>query len=390
MLDQLDLFDEESTRPGRHRRRRRDGGGGRSAATLLITFVALGALVLGGWVGFNKVRDFFAPPDYEGPGTGSVTVEVKVGDYASDIGNELYNKGVVASAAAFVKAAEEDARSREIQPGKYQLKKKMSARAALEALLDPKNRLVIKVTVPEGQSNVRVYRTLSEKLGVSLEELEELDKRPTDFGIDESWFTRTDGKQAAKTLEGFLYPSTYEFDPGTTAVEALQTMVSKFLSVAEELNLQQVAQQKNITPYEALIVASLAEAEVVPEDLPKATRVVYNRLEHPDAWMNKLQFDSTTNYWLEKQGKARKDSSGLTLDELNDPENPYSTHAHAGLPPGPIGNPSNLALMAAINPEQGDWLFFVVTSEDGRSSFAATYEEHQQNIQICKQKNLGC
>ncbi|MGH3738606.1 MAG: endolytic transglycosylase MltG [Micromonosporaceae bacterium] len=389
MLDQLDLFDETAPRPRRHRRRR-ERGGGRTVITLVITVLILGLLGAGGWFGFTQVRDWLTPPDYTGTGTGQVTVEIKTGDFANAIGNELYRKGVVASAAAFVNVANDDERSREIQPGAYQLKQKMSAKAALAALLDPKNKLVNKVTIPEGYTNVRIFKTLSEKLKIPIEDFQELDKDPSALGIDDSWYTRTDKKKVTKSLEGFLYPSTYEFDPGTTAVEAVQEMVNKFLSVAEKLDLQNVASQKGISPYEALIVASLAEAEVIPKDLPKATRVVYNRLNHAEEWAKKLQFDSTTNYWLEKQGKARKDSSGLSSAELNDPKNPYSTHAHAGLPPGPIGSPSEAALAAAINPEKGTWIFFVAINKDGSSAFATSLDEHNKNVALCKQRKLGC
>ena len=390
MLDQLDLFDDESTRSGRHRRRRKEGRAVRSAITFLITIVILGLLAVGGWVGFQKVSDLLQAPDYPGPGSGKVTVVVKTGDYANDIGNELYEKGVVKSAAAFADAADADSRSREIQPGAYQLKKQMRAKDALAALLDPKNKLVDRVTIPEGQSNARTYKVLSERLKLPLSDFQKLDKQPKEFGIDDAWFTRSDKKKVTPSLEGFLYPSTYEFAPGTTAVEALQQMVDQFLGVAEELDLQNAAAQKGITPYDALIVASLGEAEVIPKDLPKVTRVIYNRLNSPDAWMRKLQFDSTTNYWLEKQGKPRKDSSGLTSAELNDPKNPYSTHAYAGLPPGPIGNPSKAALLAAVNPAQGKWLFFVAIDKEGNSAFAVTLAEHERNIELCKKRHAGC
>lgn len=118
--EELQFFRDDPA-PRRHRRNDTGGGGtGRSAGTLLLTFVILGALVLGGWFGFTKVRDFLTPPDYDGEGSGKVTVVVKTGDTAGAIGNELYRKDVVASAAAFVNAAEGDERSRGIQPGAYQ------------------------------------------------------------------------------------------------------------------------------------------------------------------------------------------------------------------------------------------------------------------------------
>ncbi len=390
MLDELDLFDDR-TRMGRPRRhRRRKSGAGRSFVTFLLTLVILGALGVGGWIGFQRVSALLTPPDFDGPGHGKVVVVIKTGDYAAQIGNELYRKGVVKSAAAFVSAAEADERSRDLQPGAYQLKKQMRAADALAALLNPDNKVVDRVTVPEGQSNARTYRALAEHLDIPLREFQKLDRDPEAFGIDASWFTRSDKKKIYKSLEGFLYPSTYEFDPGTTAAQAIQQMVDKFLAVAQEIDLKVVAEKKGITPYEAVIVASLGEAEVIPKDLPKVTRVIYNRLNHDEAWANKLQFDSTTNYWLERQGKNRKDSSGLSFADLNDPKNPYSTHAYAGLPPGPIGNPSQAALEAAVNPAKGNWIFFVVTEQDGTSAFAATLAAHNRNVAICKQRDLGC
>ncbi len=386
MLDELDLFEDDRApgpRKGRHRRRR-EGGAGRSLLVFVMTMVILGALGVGGWIGVGKIRDYLSPPDYPGPGTGEVTIEIRPGNSIADIANTLYNADVVASAAAFVNAAEDHPQGHNLQPGFYQLRRQMRAADALEMLLDPANRLINGVTIPEGLSNVRVFEILSEELGIPVEEFWELADDPAQFGIDDSWFTRNDGKESARTLEGFLYPATYEFGPDVTAQSALQQMVDQFMSVAEELNFQAVAAEHGLTPYEALIVASLTEPEGIPEDLDEIARVIYNRLEDQTEVYGRLNFDSTTNYWLEVQGHQRLDSSQLDEDQLYDESNPYSTHAHTGLPPGPISNPSRIALEAALNPAEGDWLYFVVVEEDGSSAFAETYAEHLQNIERCR------
>src|SRR5690606_14622673 len=163
-------------------------------------------------------------------------------------------------------------------------------------------------TIPEGLSNVRVFEILSEELGIPVEEFWELADDPAQFGIDDSWFTRNDGKESARTLEGFLYPATYDFGPDVTAQRALQQMVDQSMSVAEELTFQAVAAEHGLTPYEALIVASLTEPEGIPEDLDEIARVIYNRLEDQTEVYGRLNFDSTTNYWLEVQGHQRLDS----------------------------------------------------------------------------------
>jgi UPF0755 protein len=98
-----------------------------------------------------------------------------------------------------------------------------------------------------------------------------------------------------------------------------------------------------------------------------------------------LQFDVTTNYWLELNGKAAKHSGKLTQSELNDPKNPYNSETKVGLPVGPIDNPGQAALEGAAKPTAGSWLFFVAIDKSGRSAFAVTDAEHQKNkIQACK------
>ena len=376
MLDGLDLSFEDGDsdlRSGGGRHRRRKSRLGRSLLTLLIVVAMLGLLGAGGYYGVTKVRAFFTAPDYTGAGYGSVQVQVKPGDAAAEIANTLYDKGVVKSAKAFVDAANSNPNSRNIQPGFYQLAKHMKASLAVTGLLDPSKRVVTKVTIPEGYTTNRILSMLSEKLKLPLSDFQKAAKDPGSLGIPDSWYQRDDGKKANKTVEGFLFPTTYEFDPGTTAQDALTQMVAMFMTQASKAGLDKVS---GMSPFEALIVASLGQAEGIPSDFPKITRVVYNRLNDNDQpWLKKLQFDSTTNYWLDLKGKGAKQSSGLTSAELNDPSNPYSTHAHAGLPPGPIDNPSFEAMKAAASPASGNWVYFVRIDKAGHSAFTNDYNK---------------
>lgn len=377
MLEELDLAyddDDVDMRGGRHRRRRSRRG--RSALTLLLVVALLAALGGGGYAAVHVVGGWFAAADYPGPGHGSVQVQVQVGQSVAEIGNTLYTKHVIKSAKAFVDAAEQNPNSRNIQPGFYRLHREMRAELALAGLLDQRNRISTKVTIPEGWSTNRILRTLSDKLHQPLSDFQEAAKDPEALGIPATWFERQDKKEAKKTVEGFLYPTTYNFDPGTTAKDALGEMVQQFMSAASRSGLDKTP---GMTPFEALIVASMVQAEGIDKDMPKIARVVYNRLQADQDYLHKLQFDSTTNYWLDLHGDGAKESRDLTHDQLYNPDNPYSTHAHTGLPPGPIDNPGMVAMTAASQPADGNWLYFVRIKKDGTSAFTDDYAQQKRN-----------
>lgn len=391
-------FDEAATK-GRHRHRRgaasNPGRGGprppkrrgRTLAAFLMVVLLLGGLGLAGLWGYNWVRDALATPDYSGPGTGSVTVEIQSGQTATEIANVLYEADVVASPKAFVEAANANPLSVNIQPGFYELPQQMSAAGAVEALLDLENRIVELVTIPEGLSSFRTFDLLSKELGIPVEEFEAAAEDPVALGVPEFWFNRGDDRKASGTVEGFLFPSTYEFPPEPTARQVLETMVGQFLTVAEDIDFVNVVETElSITPYEALIVASLAQAEAgIAEDLPRVARVAYNRLYRAEM---SLRFDVTANYWLEVQGKDPKHSGELTESELDDPDNPYNTASRLGLPLGPINSPGQAALEGAMAPADGDWLYFVAIDPSGKSAFADTFAEHEANIQQACQNGV--
>jgi len=333
-------------------------------------------LALFGWWGYGKIRDFLDPPDYAGSGIGAVSVKVNDGDSISEIGNTLARTDVVKSAAAFVDAAENDDRSQKLQPGTYQLRKKMSAAAALHLLLSPQSRITGRFTAREGLSVIGTLKVISENTGISLDNLKEAAKDPASLGIPE-W--------AKGNLEGFLFPNTYDVDASVSAHEALSRMVKQSLTVLNQLNFTQRAQQLGFEPYQVLTIASLAEMEGIPSDFGKIARVVYNRL----AADMPLQFDSTTQYWLELNGIGRK-KDRLSDDALRAEKNNYSTTVNRGLPPTAISNPSKAALEAALEPSPGDWLYFAATSQDGRSSFTKSPAEHERNVAVCRSKKLGC
>ncbi|WP_320067959.1 endolytic transglycosylase MltG [Micromonospora sp. RTGN7] len=389
MIDDLDLGFDESERSGdkgKHRRsyvRKRNGessgGRGKTALALLMAFVLLGVIGGGAFYGFDRVQSYFVTPDYDGAGTGEVTVEIKPGLIA-DMADALYTAGVVKSSKAFIEAAEENARSKNIQPGTYKVRKQMSAEQALVMLLDLKNKVNNGLTIPEGTTAKRVYKLLSEKTKIPVKEFEAAAKDPKALGVPDWWFKRTDGKPVQKSIEGFLFPDTYEIPPKATAESILSLMVENFLAVTVEMKFADRVQEERggISPYEALIVASLAQAEAGnKDDLGKVARVAYNRVygEFP---CNCLEMDVTVNYYLESIGQEGKRSKDMTEAELLDTKTPYSRKLR-GLPPTPIDNPGKQALEGAVDPPLGKWLFFVAIDEEGHSAFAVTPEDHERN-----------
>jgi UPF0755 protein len=398
MIDELDLaFEDRPERERwRHARRRKPAKKakkGRSVIAFLLSVVLLGALGGGAWYGYDKISGFFSTPDYDTGGTGAVRVEIKPLDTITEMGNTLFRADVVKSAKAFVEAAGDNPRSENIQPGVYQLRKQMRAKDALAMLLDLKNKLTTKITISEGRTAKQTYDLLAKATNIPAAKFAEVAKDPVKLGVPDFWFKRTDGKKETRSIEGFLYPDTYQFDPNPTPDEILRTMVSHFLKTAEEIKFVPTveAERGGISPYEALMVASLAQAEAgVPKDLGKIARVAYNRLytNSPELGCHCLEMDVTINYWLELQGKPTKASKDLTQSELTDAKDPYNTRVLPGLPPTAIDSPGKEALQAAMSPPRGGWIYFVAIDKQGNSAFATTKAEHDKNVQKARENGV--
>ncbi|SCL54001.1 endolytic transglycosylase MltG [Micromonospora chersina] len=400
MIDDLDLgFDDaERGEKGRHRRgavRKRNGGSGggrgKTIFALLMALVLLGGIGGGAYVGFDRIRNHFVTPDYDGPGTGEALVEVKAGDTLTDIGNNLYDAGVVKSTKAFIEAADANSRSKNIQVGRYKVRKQMKAADVITLMLDPKSRVINGVTIPEGTISLNIYQILSKQTKIPVKDFQDAAKDPLKLGVPAFWFNREDGKKGPKSIEGFLYPSTYEIPPKATAEQILSMMVNEFLRVTQELNFVDRAQkERKISPYEALITASIAEAESVNAvDLPKVSRVIYNRVYAGKIGCKCLGIDSGINYYFRLQGKDPKDSDDLLQSEINDLKNPYNTHNVAGLPITPISNPGQAALKGALEPPPGDWIFFMTVDQKGTMGYGSNDADFRKlQKQMCDNKVL--
>jgi UPF0755 protein len=348
-----DLLANRPARPPARRPRRLPKPVGLAVvATVLLALVLV--LVLGVRAAASRFGSSSA--DYTGEGVGRAVVRVQDGDTAAEVGATLVAQGVVRSTGAFRSAAQAEPRSRGLQPGFYALRKQMSAKAALALLLDPSSRLRGRVTVPEGSTLSQVLQLLAKNTEVPLAQYQQAARSPGALGLP---------PYAKGRLEGFLFPATYDVEPGTSAEAVLRRMVDRWKDAAGAVDLEARATAAQRSPYDVLVVASLIEKETAfPDDRAKVARVVYNRL----ADGMPLQLDSTVNY-VRTERAAR-----LSVEDLK-VESPYNTYQQTGLPPTPIDSPGQAALEAALNPVAGDFRYFVTIDKQGRSLFTADYQE---------------
>lgn len=342
----VELFDDQELPPSRNK-----GAWGKRVAILATGLVAV-ALVAGGFLLGTRSS---APTDFPGPGTGEVEVTVARGASLSAIAQELVDSGVVLTAQAFLDAAAVNERAGSIGPGVYTLRQEMSGQGAVELMLDPASRQQSRLVLPEGLRLTQTLEIAAEATDLPVADFEQVAQDPEGIGLP-SW--------ANERVEGFLFPATYDLAGDETARDVMKRLVGRFDQAALTTDLVARAEAQGRSPYDVLIVASLVEAEVLPEDFAKAAAVVYNRLELGMP----LQFDSTVSYAL-----------GITELQLNAEqlatESPYNTYQNTGLPPTPINSPGEAAIEAALEPAKAKWLYFVTVDPDTRETkFARNYD----------------
>ncbi|MBL1096558.1 endolytic transglycosylase MltG [Streptomyces coffeae] len=367
-----DVEDEETEGD---ERRGKKGGSGKPAkrrsgvACLFVSVALVGVVGGGGYFAYDYWQTRFGPaPDYSGAGTGSVTVEIPEGSGGAAIGDILTTKGVVKSSRAFVKAVDDSGKV--IQPGTYTLRKEMSGASVVKMMTDGSASNALMVT--EGMRNAMVYAAMDKKIGLKSGTTARIAKKEAkNLGLP-SW--ANDNAKIKDPLEGFLYPSRYSVGKGAEPEDVLRKMVTLARQNYAKQDLEGKAKELGLkSPLQLITVASLVQAEgITHSDFRKMSEVVYNRLKPGNTETNgKLEFDSTYNY-IKNQSKI-----DIPINEIKKYNNPYNTYFYAGLTPGPIGNPGEDALKAAMNPTDDGWYYFI--SLDGKTSqFSKTYAEHQR------------
>ncbi len=374
--------------------RRRAGAGGGGRGRLFALLGLLVALALGAWLLGPKLFGGGPKPpsDFAGDGKEDIVVQVHEGDSGSVIAQDLVDKNVIADVGMFISAASANPKLAAIQPGYYKLRTEIPAATAVAKLVDPESR-VGKLVIPEGKQlddiesvgtgdvNPGIFSLIAEascvdlngtKKCVSATEL----KAAAGEGSLQSlnvpdWAMKGAGAmgQSHRRLEGLIAPGTWNIDPSSSAKEVLSKLVGGSAERYVSGGILDAAKGLNISPYEVLVVGSLVQKEAQPADFAKVARVIYNRLASD---YDRLEFDSTVNYPLDRQEVA-------TTDEDRAKETPWNTYAKAGLPATPICSPGADALAAAEKPEAGDWLYFVTIDSDGTTLFTSDYQEHLAN-----------
>lgn len=329
---------------------------GKVVIALIVLALVVGVPLIGGFL-YLRAIGVYGDSDPEG----KVEVEIPKGATAEEIGELLADNSVVPSALGFRIAVFLEGGAEDIQAGTYALRKGLNARDALDALAKGPVVEFVEVTFPEGSWLTDFARIIDEETHIAGEDFLEL--------VSGAQVRSELLPPEVETLEGLLFPATYQVIERDTAKTLAQRLVNEMEKRANAIDFEARAQALGLTPYEAMIIASMVEAEAsTDEDRDKIARVIYNRIEEG----MKLEIDATVLYALGEH-KEQLSESDLAVDS------PYNTRLVAGLPPTPIGAPGEAALEATVNPADGPWLYYVLADCEGHHAFSADYNEFLAN-----------
>jgi uncharacterized YceG family protein len=338
----------------------RPRGAYRRRRILALALVLVGALVA--WF----LVAFFQPPPFDpGDGSGEAIVTVPEGASAGEVADLLTENDVVSNGTLFEWRLELAGKTDEILPGRYVLAHDMSYGTAIDRLTSSGGK--VNATIPEGEDRTQIAATVKD-LGLSGDYL----AASTSFkGFDPNRY----GAHDPKSLEGFLFPATYQLDPGASVEQLVSEQLQAFRQNIAGVNLS-YAKSKNLNVYDVLTIASMIDKEVmVPSERRLVAAVIYNRLRRGMP----LGIDATTRYEFHNY------TGEITQSQLQSPSQ-YNTRVSAGLTPTPIGNPGLDAIKAAAHPAKVKYLFYVLKAGGGgQHCFAATEAEFNQLVAAYQQ-----
>jgi UPF0755 protein len=305
---------------------------------------------------------YFAYQIWLSPGGGEpVLVRIPEGSSFDAILDSLDRGGLISSRAAFKMLAKATGGDSRIKPGTYKFQQGIASAELLQALVEGRSTVKVKLTFPEGITIRRVASIASRQIGCDSAELVHMaEDRP---------FLKTIGINAP-SAEGYLMPDTYYVPWGEKPATLLRRMADQFLRFYND-SLKSRAAAQGLSPYEAVILASIVEGEAkVDQERPVIAGLYLNRLRQGI----KLAADPTVQYIL-PDGPRRLLFKDLKI------ESPYNTYLNKGLPPTPINNPGRASIMAALNPDKNDYLFMVAKADgSGRHTFSRTASEHEAAV----------
>ena len=326
----------------------------RNLITLFIVLILLLAtLIVQRIMVLNGSADY--PKGTPGP---DVRIVVTKGETGTAIAEDLATQHVVEKASTLIKKLIAG-RVVGIAPGIHLIQSVIPSDLAITELLDQR-RIIDSIYVLPGSTEADILKELH--LVTSLTQSDSLSTITPIFS------------NPSNSLEGQLAPVQYSFQPNTTTHDALLNMLKTF---ADEISATKLsAGYAHFTPYQVLTVASLVQIEADPADYGKVARVIYNRL----AIGMPLQLNSSVQYALGLKGEIGLSTKATKVDS------PYNTYLHTGLPPTPISNPSIAAITGALNPDPGNWLYFItVKPHDTRFTndfnvFEGWFTLYKQNV----------
>jgi uncharacterized YceG family protein len=290
-----------------------------------------------------------------------VRVTIPRGGSVADIADRLHQSGVVERPFFFRLRARMGGHTSDLKPGTYTLRKEMAYPDVLDVLAKGPPRNIINLTIPEGRARREIAPVVA-KAG--------LRGSYTRASVrSRALNPRRYGARAARNLEGFLFPATYELKRGATAADLVERQLGAFKTNFGKVNLS-YARKKNLTAYDVLIIASMIEREAqVDKERRLVASVIYNRLKRGEP----LGIDATLRFGLNNWTRP------LRVSELAS-NTPYNTRNRQGLPPGPIGNPGIASIKAAARPASTKYLFYVVKPGTcGRHAFSTTNAQFERD-----------
>jgi UPF0755 protein len=301
---------------------------------------------------------------FKGDGGDPVRVTVPKEAGVGEIADILADREVISNAKLFEVRATIGGDRSDLKPGVYELRKDMSYGDAIDRLVAGPSREIIQLTIPEGLSR-REVAPVAARAGVRGSYLHAsltaslIDAR--EYGLQND----------PESLEGFLFPATYELRRGASALALVRRQVAAFRDNLAQVSLR-YARRKNLTAFDVVTIASMVEREAQqPKERRLVAAVIYNRLKQGIP----LGIDATIRF---ATGNWQRP---LTQSQLAT-GSPYNTRTNAGLPPGPIGNPGLASLQAAANPARVGYLYYVVKPGTcGEHAFSTTSAEFERDRQ---------
>ena len=320
----------------------------------LLLIAAIGAAA--GWLEIQIDKP------YRGHRPAELYVNIPRGTSRWRIAGILSHQDVIRSRLAFLLFSEWHHRE-PLQAGEYLIDRPLNSREVFWKM--SKGRIFVhNVVIPEGWTMYDIANELDRQ---------HICSRSQFLIVAHATSMISDLAPHAQSLEGFLFPSTYEFTRHTTCEEVAKRMVADFRTVWESLDPgNSLTLPRGLSLEQLVTLASLVERETPnAEERPLVAGVFYNRLRlgYP------LQCDPTVQYAFELDGHEDHDIHPADL-RIN---SPYNTYEHRGLPPGPIANPGEASLKAAVHPAATDYLYFVANAQGGHY-FAKTLAEHDRNV----------